>query len=211
MDKKIAILLAAAAVVGVLLVGAYMLYSGSAPGGQGANIPIRPGVLGTLKTSTSASVTIALQDGSERTFAVSEGTHIITRVSGGEIGKTLAQMESGATLLVMPGAADSSSAASVSHIPVLSVPAPSPAGPPVSTTGKVVNMTASAIIIETQSGGIVSVVVPESALVYSNVLAEQKGKTYSDITLGTQVVVSGVASVNGLIADSIQLLVLLVP
>ena len=207
MNKKIALILAAVAAACVLVAGAYLLYRAYAPGGQG--VVVRPAVMGALKASASTSVTILLNDGSEKTFALTKYTQIITRVFAGEVGKTLDQVESGATLVVQPDAADASSAASVSIMPALSTPASSPEGPPVSLVGRVVNVTPATLTLETQSQGIVNVAVSENSQVYSNVLAGQTGKTYADIAPGMQVVVSGITGLAGIKANSIQLLVLL--
>ena len=201
----LALLLLVAAASGIY----FFLHSTALVGKNGMGVHVTPGIMGTLKAQTGTSVTILLQDGLEKTFAVSKYTQIITRVSSGEVGKTLEQMESGATLLIMSDTADPSSAASISLLPALSVPAPSPEGPLVSIVGKVAHMTSGTIVVETEDQGIVSVIASESTPLYSNALAGQRGKTYADIALGVQIVVSGITAPSGVKANSIQLLVLL--
>ncbi len=210
MNKKIAIPLAMAAVVGVLIVAAYMLYPGMAPVPQGSTLPKYPAVVGTYQSSSDTSVTIALQDARQQTFAVSSTTKVVSQVAGGELGKTLGQFAAGASVQVQPSDKDKREADMVLLVPEPVIVGDDRAGPSVTFFGPLVATTTASISISTPEDPSLHIALGADTVVYSNALAGHKGASLQDVGAGTYVQVVGVVTAVGVVAHSIQLLVPLV-
>ena len=210
MDKKILIPLVVAVLIGAILVAAYMLYPGAAPGGQGAGLPKHPAVVGTYQTSSDTSVTIKLQDGGQRTFAVSSTTKVVSQVASAEVGKTLSQFAAGAAVQVQPSNKSRSTADMILLMPAPVATNQDPTGPSVTLSGTLVATTTTSISIRTEQDPSLHIELDAGTVVYSNTLAGHKGASLNDTAAGMYVQVEGSASADGISARSVQLLVPLV-
>lgn len=204
MDKKTLIPLVAALAVILLSIGAYALFGGSR-GAQGG-LPKNPPVVGLLKASTGDSVTITLGDNSERTFAVSADTRIVSRVASGEVGKALAEIAPGTPVMIQPHAPNAAEADSVNILSMPSAQGASPGGPMTAVVGTIVSTSTGSIIIKTDTDSQARIIITTDTVFLSDVLAGQKGRTLSDAALGTYVQVLGTAGAQGLAARTVQIL-----
>jgi hypothetical protein len=203
------------AAVAVLVVGALAIVH-YRQGGYEAAAP-DPNIVapvGTVSAVSSDSISIRQQqDGAQKTFAISSTTLIISQVSAGETGKSLADIREGTLVILRPSPESPGTLASIqisaAGTGAPGAGAPAQGGTPVSLQGTVVTASPSMLVVKPQGAGAenVKVAVTGSTVIRSNVLAGQKGKTYDDIASGTLVFVAGVTTDAGVTASSVQVLV----
>jgi len=168
--------------------------------------PTNPAIVGTFVSATPNSITIKVQNGSQKTFAISPATKIITQVQSGQIGKTLAQIAAGSDVFVQPHAIGSSVIDSVSILPQPAIPNQNPAGPTVIVSGTLVSTTTNSMILTTADNTTAHITLTKDTVILSNVLAGEQGKTLADAPAGTYMQVLGIAGKDGPTAESVQIL-----
>jgi hypothetical protein len=175
---------------------------------QNGELPKNHTLSGVLVSSTPSSVTMTLADGTQQTFSVATTTQIITLVAAGEVGKPLSDIAAGSQVLILPHAANSSVADSVTALPAPAVVNQDPAGPTVEVMGALLATTTASITVKTDTVPSMHITLTKDTRILSYVLTGQKGKTLSDkdVYIGNYVQVMGVASTKGLVADTVQLI-----
>src|SRR5258708_2464157 len=116
-SKEIAFLCGVVAVLLLVTVGVFFGYRGSFHTGTSGSMPANPAIFGTLEATTTNSVTVKLQDGSQKTFSVSSATQVVTQVQSGEVGKSLDEITVGTMVLVQPHVLNSLVADSLDVLP----------------------------------------------------------------------------------------------
>lgn len=212
MNKKL--IIQAVIVVAVIVVGAaaviYFRHGANSP--EAALDPNLVAPSGSVTAVSASSISIQQQDGLKKTFAVDSATRVISQVSSGQIGKGLTDIAMGDRVIIRPRTSDTSTAASIEISAAPGAPegasASAQSGTPVSLLGSVVSISPSALVVKPEGATTsVQVSVTPQTVVRSNVLAGEKGKTYEDIAVGSPVFVAGITGSDSVIANSVQLLV----
>lgn len=213
MNKKL--IIQAVIVVVVIVVGAAAVaYFKHGP--NSSEVALDPNLVapsGSVMAISADSISIQQQDGLQKTFSVSPETRVISQVSSGQVGKGLADIAVGTMVIIRPSTSNSAAADSIEISAALGASgsaseSSSPSGTPVSLLGSVVSISPSALVVKPEGATTsVQVTVTKQTVVRSNVLAGEKGKTYEDIAVGSPVFVAGTTGGDSVIANSIQLLV----
>lgn len=193
------------ALVGVGVLGYYYARTVTRPTST-VGIPKAPAVFGTLQTSTEDSVVILLQEGEQKTFALSSTTQVISQVKAGETGKSLAEFPAGTPVLVQPSDSSTKIATRITISATAGVTNTNPAGPPVTLVGAVVATTTNSLTIKTDQDPGLVLQLADDTVVLSNVEAGHRGMGLSDADVDMYVQVSGYATSKGLRVSSVLLL-----
>ncbi len=184
-----------------LVVGGIVVYGVPFPF---SSTPKEVVIQGTLLGSNEKTLTLQLQDYTEKDFTITPDTKVVSQVKSGETGPNLSDLESGAILRVIPVKPKSQTLAVVQVVSLLPTPPPSPLGPLVSIQGSLISKADGTLTLQA-SNGTVHILVDKSTSVYSHVAAGEKGKSVDDLMPGDEVTVAGVAGSDGLHAELIQL------
>ena len=161
--------------------------------------------VGTLVAVTPTSVTITVQDGAQKTFAIGPDTLVISQVSAGETGKSLEQLPLKSPVLVVPGASRAA-AASISLLPPLP-PAPPPDTEIVTMEGAMASRTADSITLRMDDGTSVRLLVTASTSVASKVAAGEAGAGFDSLEFRDRISAFGARNEDGSV-EALQLLIL---
>ena len=201
----VGLLAALVALVGIGVFGYYYARTVTRPT-SAVEIPKAPAVFGTLQASTENSVTILLQEGDQKTFALSSTTQVISQVKAGETGKSLNEFAAGTMVLVQPSDSNTKTATRITISATAVVTNTNPMGPPVTLVGAVVATTTDSLTIKTDQDPSLVLRLAGDTVVLSNVEAGHKGMGLSDADVDMYVQVSGYATSKGLRVSSILLL-----
>jgi hypothetical protein len=161
--------------------------------------------VGALAAVTPTSVTIAGQDGAQKTFAIGPDTLVISQVAAGETGKALGQIPLKSPVMIVPGASRTV-AASISLLPPLP-PAPPPGAEIVTTEGAMASKTADSITLRMDDGTSVRFLVTASTSVVSKVEAGGVGAGFDSLEFRDRVSAFGARNEDGSV-EALQLLIL---
>ncbi len=202
MTKKVAWSLVAVLVV---VAGAGSIYAIKAPQESSVRIIQADNTVagGLVSAASPSSVTITKQDNTSVTFGITSSTKITSQVAAGQTGKGVADLLVGTMILVTPSTDSPLDAAAISFVPIPSAPVFSAGGPFVSVSGTVTAKNATSLTVKGLDNSTNVVLLDKDTQILSTVTEGEKGKTVSNITVGSYIQSSGISGAGDLKAQSV--------